>query len=226
MPSSLSNSLFSMFVGRANQNQIQHIALLGGHTGSRFSLKEHICDLPIVVFDFETTGLNVKTDRIIELGAVKFKDRKEVGRFSTFVHPGKEISTEITQITGITNEMLKDAPPMEQVLEDFHDFLRGCLGIAHNAEFDSQLMKWESQRLGIHCDYFVVCTLKMARQLVLQIENRKLDTLAKHFGLTFQSRHRSIGDILVTAEVFWKFLDENPRLKLLENLVPFQELMA
>ena len=214
-----------MFIGKGNQADIQHLALLGGHTGSRFSVKEHIQDLPIVVFDFETTGLNVKTDRIIEIGAVKYKNRKEIARISTFVHPGQLVSNEITQITGITNDMLKDAPPMAEVLSDFHDFFRGCVGIAHNAEFDSQLLKWESMRLGIHCDYFIICTLKMARQLIMHIENRKLDTLASHFGLTFESRHRSIGDILVTAQVFWKLLDENPRLQKLEHFSTFLESM-
>ena len=224
MPSALANSVFSLFVGRGAQSELQHLALLGGHTGSQFSLKERIENLPLVIFDFETTGLNVKNDRIIEIGAVKFQNRKEVARYSTFVNPGRPLSSEITQITGITNDMLKDAPPMEHVLGEFHDLFRGCLGIAHNAEFDSQLLKWESMRLGIHCDYFIVCTLKMARQLV-QLENRKLDTLAAHYGLTFESRHRSIGDILVTGGVFWKMLDENPRLQKLEDFASFREIM-
>ncbi|MBX9703382.1 MAG: hypothetical protein K2X39_04445, partial [Silvanigrellaceae bacterium] len=137
-------------------------------------------------------------------------------------NPGEKISREIEKITGISDAMLSDMPTVDKVLPAFHDFLRGAMGVAHNAEFDVGMLHYESARLGIKCDYTVLCTLKMARSLV-QIERRNLDALAKHFDLTFESRHRSIGDILVTAGVLWKMLEENPHLKLISDLYSFRE---
>jgi DNA polymerase III subunit epsilon len=219
------NSMFSQMIGRNSAVQEAPKAILGGVTGSRFALSTSIHSVPLVIFDFETTGLDTKHDRIIEIGAVKFQGRQEVARFDQLVHPGRTISQEITQVTGITNEMLLGQPPIEDVLPAFHDFLRGCVGVAHNAEFDTKMMISESYRLGIQCDYFIVCTLKMARELV-KIERRNLDSLAAHYNLTFESRHRSIGDILVTAGVLWNMLEENSHLVTLKDFSPYQEVMT
>lgn len=224
MPSPFSNSLFSTLLGRRQTGDLAPQAIMGGVTGSRFSPQARFADLPVVVFDFETTGLDGKTDRIIEIGAVKYEARREVARFSSLVHPGRPVSDEITQITGITNEMLEGQPPIAEVLPAFHDFLRGCVGVAHNAEFDTGFLVAESARLGIQCDYVIVCTLRMARELV-KTERKNLDALAAHYRLTFESRHRSIGDILVTAAVLWNMLDENKQLACLKDFAPYQEVM-
>jgi DNA polymerase III subunit epsilon len=224
MATTFQNSLFSGFVGRRKASTLETSTLLGGHTGSHFQMNSRLEDHPIVVFDFETTGLDVRNDRIIEIGGVKFVNRREVARFSKLIAPGFPVSSEITEITGITNEMLADAPPMEKVLHDFHDFFRGCVGVAHNAEFDTQLLKYESQRLGVHCDYFVLCTLKMARQMV-QSDRRTLSHLAEHFQIEYVTKHRSIDDILVTAEVLWRILDTNPNVRKLSDLQVFREAM-
>lgn len=224
MSSPFSNSLFSLLVGRRPQADSTPQAIMGGVTGSRFALSERIATLPLVVFDFETTGLDTRNDRIIEIGAVKFEGRREVARFSQLVDPRRPISDDITRVTGITNDMLVGQPTIDEVLPAFHDILRGCVGVAHNAEFDTRMLVSESARLGIQCDYFVLCTLRMARELV-KIERRNLDALAQHYGLAFESRHRSIGDILVTAGVLWNMLDENPRLVSLRDFAPWQEIM-
>ena len=224
MATAFENSLFSTLTGRIKEETILPQVLMGGYSGSRFDMQQNLNDIPIVIFDFETTGLNYRADRIIEIGAVKFLNRQEVDRFTALIHPGCSVTAEITRITGITDEMLVGAPPMENVLPKFHDFFRGCLGVAHNAEFDSQFLKFESLRLGIHCDYYILCTLRLARALV-QCERRNLDALAAHYGLTFQSRHRSIGDILVTADVLWRILDENQNLTKLVHLLPYKEAM-
>jgi DNA polymerase-3 subunit alpha (Gram-positive type) len=222
MPSPFSNSLFFDLLQTRGKRSVEHNAILGGITGSAFDQNARLADLPLVIFDFETTGLDVKTSRIIEIGAIKFENRKEVKRLSTLVHPGMAISSEITQITGLTNEMLVGAPSASEVMEEFHDLLRGCVGVAHNAEYDCQILGYESARLGVQCSYTVLCTLKMARTL-LDVPRRNLDALAEHFGLTFESRHRSIGDILVTAEVLWRMIDANLKLKTLCDFEPFME---
>lgn len=224
MSSPFANSIFHFLLSRKNQFEHSHLEIMGGVTGSRFLGTESLSEVPVVVFDFETTGLDVKTSKIIEIGAIKYIGQKEVGRFSQLINPMTTITEEITKITGINASMLEGQPLIQQVLPAFHDFLRGCVGFAHNAEFDVGMLYYESYRLGITCDYTVFCTLKMARNL-LQIERRNLDSLALHYGLTFESRHRSIGDILVTAGVLWRMLQDNPQLTDIQALFPFKEEM-
>lgn len=223
MPSPFKNSIFCTILSQKKSDQIP-IAIMGGVSGSRFSNEDTVADKPIVIFDFETTGLNTKSSRIIEIGAIKYVNREEVDRFSTFVNPDTQISGIITKITGITQDMLTSAPKILDVLPKFHDFLRGSIGVAHNAEFDIGMLYHESKRIGIECDYTVLCTLKLARAFV-NIERRNLDALATHFNLSFESRHRSIGDILVTAQVLWNILDANPNLKTIQDFTPFREFM-
>ncbi|WP_397601787.1 PolC-type DNA polymerase III [Silvanigrella sp.] len=224
MVSPFQNSIFHFILSRKDKFVSSPIAIMGGVSGSRFHGNEKIEELPIVIFDFETTGLDTRSSRIIEIGAIKYQNKKEIARFSHLINPGIPLSPEITRITGIEDRMLEGKPDFQTILPDFHDFLRGCVGLAHNAEFDIGMLFHESNRLGISCDYTIFCTLKMARALV-KIERRNLDALAQHFGLTFESRHRSIGDILVTAGVFWRMLEENPALKTISDLSPYREEM-
>jgi DNA polymerase-3 subunit alpha (Gram-positive type) len=224
MPSLFQNSGFYDIVCKKKAAAAAPIALLGGVSGSSFDPTTRISELPIVVFDFETTGVDPRTDRIIEIGAVKFVGRKEVERVSQLVHPGIPLPQEIIDITGITDEMLADAPPMSQVLPALHDLMRGSVGIAHNAEFDANFLSHESARLGVHCDYHLICTLKMSRALV-KTPRHKLDILAAHYNLQFESRHRSIGDILVTAQVFWRMLDENKSIQTLQDASAYKQDM-
>lgn len=223
MVSPFQNSIFYKILKQKAEWQ-PPIAILGGVSGSKFLEQDAFEDKPIVVFDFETTGLNVRASRIIEMGAIKYLNRKEVDRFSTFVNPDTEISPIITKITGITQDMLVDAPSILDALPQFHNFLRGSIGVAHNAEFDLNMLHYESQRIGMQCDYTIICTLKMARALV-NITKRNLDALAEHFELSFESRHRSIGDILVTAGVLWKIIDQNPNLKTIQDFAPYREVL-
>lgn len=225
MASSFQNSIFHHLLSGKTSRQAAPIAIMGGVSGSTFALHERLADLPVVIFDFETTGLDVKTARIIEIGAIKYRNGKEIARFATLVNPNQKLPPETFGLTGINDEMLVDAPLLQDVFYNFHEFMRGCVGIAHNAEFDCNVMLHESARLGMSCHYHVLCTLKMARALV-QSERKNLDSLAAHYNLTFESRHRSIGDILVTAEVLWNMLREHPELQTLADLSPYEEPMT
>ncbi len=224
MASDFQNSIFYQILLDKKHAQATPISIMGGVSGSRFQDDEPFHDKPFVIFDFETTGLDTRQARIIEIGAIKYKNRKEVARFSQLIDPGMKVSSEITKITGIDNGMLKGQPPIQDVLPAFHEFLRGSVGVAHNAEFDMGMLYHESNRLGISCDYTLICSLKLARALV-KIESRSLDSLARHYKLTFQSRHRSIGDILVTADVLWNMFDENKNLQTFKDLLPYREPM-
>ncbi len=224
MTSLFQNSLFYDLLFQEQKTSQEPLIIMGGSAGSRFQSNDILLEKPIVVFDFETTGLDPKTSRMIEVGAIKYQNKKEIGRLTSLIHPQVLLSQEITKITGITDKMLKNAPPAKQIIPELHEFMIGCVGVAHNAEFDIGFLFYESLRLGIHIDYTIFCTLKMARQL-LKIERRNLDALAKHFGLEFESRHRSIGDIQVTAGVFWKLLENNPHLKTIKDMAPYLEGM-
>lgn len=180
-------------------------------------------EIPVVVFDFETTGLDSQQDRIIEIGAEKLVNFEVVDKFSTLVHTKVELTPEIQKLTGITPDMLTGQPPIEEVLPRFFDFIDGCLLVAHNAEFDLMMMKAAATRLGYDMDLPCFCTLKMARTILPQLENRKLDTLAQHYGLTFGSRHRSAGDVRVTSEVLRNLVTvDGDGLECWKDLQPYQ----
>lgn len=224
MTSQFQNSIFYNILMDKKQQNITPLSIMGGVTGSYFSEHDKFMDQPFVIFDFETTGLDVRTSRIIEIGAIKYFQKKEIGRFSQLINPNIPLSKEITQITGIDDSMLVGMPEAQEVLPAFHDFLRGSIGVAHNAEYDVGMMFHESNRLGISCAYTVICTLKLARAFI-KLESRNLDALSKYFNLQFESRHRSIGDILVTAQVLWKILELHPELQTIADLTPFREHM-
>ncbi|MBP9707399.1 MAG: 3'-5' exonuclease [Oligoflexales bacterium] len=160
---------------------------------------------PIIVFDLETTGLDSHRDKIIEIGAIKYFDFEEVEVFSKLINPQMNISKEIEALTGISDSMVASEPTIETVLPEFLKFIDGCILFAHNAEFDLSFIKNACNALSIDLNWPALCTLKMARQFLPQLESKNLDSLAKHFNLNFESRHRSIGDIRVTQAVLRNF---------------------
>lgn len=156
---------------------------------------------PLVVFDLETTGLDPEVDRIIEIGAVKMVGFEPVGEFASLVSTSVELTDEIIKLTKITPQMLEGQPRVQEILPKFLEFIEGSILVAHNAEFDLSMIKAACSREGIDLEWPCFCTLKMARELLPDLENKKLDTLAQYYGLTFEARHRSIGDVKVTAGV-------------------------
>lgn len=170
-----------------------------------------LAELSICVFDFETTGLDSQLDRIIELGAVKIVQGKIISEFSSLVDPEMKLLERIKTITGITDEMLVGQPKIGEVMPDFLDFINGSLLVAHNADFDMAFLNRACSRLGIELDWPALCTLKLSRALLPDLERHKLDNLAAHYGQTFESRHRSIGDVKVTAGVLVSMLQEEGR---------------
>jgi DNA polymerase III subunit epsilon len=165
-----------------------------------------VADMTLVVFDFETTGLDVNKDRIIEIGALKIRGDKVVGEFSQLIDPGMVIPDIITKICGITNDMVQGQPLLPDVLPQFLDFLSGSVLVAHNAEFDFNFLKSVANREGYQIVWPCFCTLKMAKLLLPELESKNLDRLAEHFGLKFEARHRSIGDCKVTQSVLTHLL--------------------
>lgn len=177
---------------------------------------------PMVIFDFETTGLDTLKDRIIEIGGLLVEDGVVKDEFSTLINPGIPLPEISQKITGLTDEILADQPRIEEKLPEFLEFISGAILVAHNAEFDMGFLRNTCHKLGYQIHWPCFCTLKMARHLLPDLESKNLDTLAAHYGLTFESRHRSIGDCKVTSSVLQSFLNgEGQHLVHWGDLEPF-----
>ena len=173
-----------------------------------FSPRGQNLDDTYVVFDIETTGLSKEKEMITEIGAVKVADGKIIDRFSTFVNPQRPISAEITKLTGITDDMVKDAPTIENVLPEFLKFCEDTVLVAHNASFDTGFIRIAAERAGLgELHHTIVDTLELARALLPELNKHKLDIVCEYLGVTLNGHHRAVNDAEATAEVFIKFLD-------------------
>ncbi len=161
-----------------------------------------------IVFDLETTGLNPSQHEIIEIGAVKFKNGEKIDEFKSFINPGVRIPAKITEITGINDRMVKDAPGLKAVIEQFVDFAGEGVLVAHNADFDYGFIRTALEKLEIEKDdYTVLDTLGLSRAVVKDSKNHKLNTLAKYFGVDLENHHRALDDAAATAEVLSNLLE-------------------
>ena len=159
-----------------------------------------------VVFDIETTGFSSIKDKIIEIGAVKVEGGEITEKFSTFVNPGIPIPFQITKLTSITDEMVMDAPSIEEVLPQFLEFVKGAVLVAHNAGFDVGFIEQNCRYQDIVPDFVSVDTVALARVLMPTLSKYKLDAVAKALNVSLQSHHRAVDDAGATAEIFVKFV--------------------
>ncbi len=164
-------------------------------------------DGEFVVFDVETTGLSADKDAIIEIGAVKIKNREITDSFGTFVNPGRPIPDNITGLTGIDDAMVADAPAIDKALADFYAFIGEADLVAHNARFDTAFIKNAAARTGMDYSFACTDTLELARALVTDVKNYKLDTLTKYFDIKLENHHRAADDAAATGEVFLALCD-------------------
>ena len=163
-------------------------------------------DSDFVVFDIETTGFSSVNDHIIEIGAVKVSGGEIVDRYSTFVNPGVPIPAEIEKLTGINDDMVLDARAINQVLPEFMAFCEGCIMVAHNAAFDMSFIKHNCQVQGIEREFVVVDTLGIARAMLPDLKNYKLDTVVAAMDCVLENHHRAVDDAQATAHVFVRFI--------------------
>ena len=164
-----------------------------------------IMDHNIVVFDVETTGLNPEVDQIIELGAVKIERGNIVEKFSTFVKPTIEIPYEVTELTHITNEMVDDAPDIEDVIRQFYDFSKDCVLCGHNViNFDIKFIRRFGSYINLEFNNDLIDTMNEARVSRLKISRFNLGTVAKALGIELKGAHRAWNDAFATAQVLLK----------------------
>ncbi len=172
---------------------------------SVFDLNSKIPDMfmgrDFVSFDLETTGLEVLKDNITDVGAVKIRDGKIIEQFSSLINPDKIITEKITELTGITNDMVKDAPRFSAVLPDFMKFIDGCAIIGHNVEFDLSFIKKFAREADYEVKGEVFDTWALSKKLLPTLKKFDLDTVADNFNISF-NHHRALSDARATAQVF------------------------
>ena len=155
----------------------------------------------VVVFDFETTGLEFNKNEIIEIGAVKLVNGELAETFSCFVKPKQAIPDEITQITHITNDMVKDAYPIDKIIPDFYKFCYGCVIMAYNIDFDYKFLDFAARKLGYNFNNRQIDALYLARLNVAGAKNFKLGSICAKLGVSLEGAHRAVNDAVATAEV-------------------------
>lgn len=173
-------------------------------------LKSYVC------FDLETTGLDPLYNEIIEIGALKVRDGKVAERFMEFIHPQEEISPMITNLTGITNEMVANARPADAVISDFLEFCEDDVLIGHNVGFDYSFMKSGASNLGLTFEKFGIDTFKIAQRTLKSLPSKSLSSLCEYYQIENKAAHRAYYDALATAKLYQTlahyFENEDPPL--------------
>ncbi|MFH5183208.1 PolC-type DNA polymerase III [Paenibacillus sp. TAB 01] len=162
-----------------------------------------------VIFDIETTGLSIVNNKIIELAGVKMKDGKEIDRFATFINPHEKIPYNIQQLTNITDEMVHDAPELEEMLPKFIEFVGDSILVAHNARFDMGFIHANCKALGLpEVRNSSLDTLELARLLFPTMKNHRLNTLADKFKIGLDNHHRAIDDSVALGHILFQLIKE------------------
>lgn len=174
----------------------------------------NVTDLPLseatyVVFDVETTGLSSVYDTIIEIAGVKMKNGEIIDKFESFANPHKPLPEKIIEITKITDDMLVDAPEVDDVLKQFHEWVGDSTLVAHNATFDIGFLNAGYEKIHLNkVSNPIIDTLELARYLFPELGNHRLNTLCKHLNVELVQHHRAIYDAEATAYLFWKLLEK------------------
>jgi DNA polymerase III epsilon subunit family exonuclease len=184
-------------------------------------------ELDFVVVDVEATGAKTPPNRLIELGAYRIRAGRIVDKFLSLVNPEIPIPRFVIALTGISNDMVRAAPVFAEVAPRWLDFVNDSVLVAHNAPFDTSFLNHEISRVypGHRMVNPHLCTVKLSRRIMPELNNHRLDTIADHFSIPIISRHRAGSDALATAEIFLLLLsklEEKHGIKDLANARNFQ----
>lgn len=176
-----------------------------------------------IVIDLETTGLDPRLDNIIEMAGIKYVDGTEVSRFQTLVNA--TVDEFITELTGITNDMLKDAPKIDSVLPQFLEFVGDCTIVGHNVNFDINFIYDFAEDLNLPAfsnDF--VDTMRIGRRLYKELKNHKLSTLSAYLDIENPVEHRALADCIVAQGCFAKMRDHANKIGGIPQPVSFNQL--
>lgn len=189
------------------------------------TLREPIHRATFVVIDVETTGLKPGLAAITEVAAVRIDKGLPSAEFHTLVNPGRRVPAAIAQLTGITDDMVRNQPRIDVVLPQLQTFLGSAVVVAHNVDFDLSVLNFEARRLlSTPFSNPSLCTLRLARRLLPGLRSRSLDAVAVRLGVSRLARHRALGDARTTAEVLLILLEQLSSLGIttLGQLLDFQ----
>lgn len=180
---------------------------------------------PVVVLDIETTGLSPYRHAITEIAAMKLVDGQVVEQFHSLINPKQEIPLFITRLTGITNDMVKDAPAIEEVLPSLHEFLSGAIFVGHNVGFDHKFLDHYSRMyLNKPVTNELLCTCKLARRLHPEQPSKRLTALCEAFSLVNEQAHRAMSDVHATVQLLQHMQQINERTLSVHDLITIQGL--
>ena len=169
--------------------------------------KKQSIDTEYCVLDIETTGLSFRTNKITELGAVIYKNGEIVEEFEHFVNPEMPIPEEVVEVTHITDDMVKDAPTIEEILPKFLEFIGDRVIVAHNADFDVGFIKYNAEQLGYKLENTYIDTLRLAKDLFPDYKKYKLGIIADKLGIQVDVAHRALDDVITLVKVFKVMVD-------------------
>ena len=159
-------------------------------------------DTTYCVFDLETTGFSFRTEKITEIGIMKIRNGEIIDTFETFVNPEKPIPLKVQEVTHITDDMVKDAPKIEEILPKVMEFFGDSVLVAHNADFDTGFLRYNCQQLGYKFENTYLDTLALAKNLFPNYKKYKLGVIAENLGIEVLVAHRALDDVDTTVKVF------------------------
>ncbi len=180
------------------------------NTKSIYNGKGQDIDTTYCVLDLETTGFSATNDRITEIGIMKVKNKEVIDEFSCFVNPERHIPERVTEVTNITDDMVKDAETIETIFPKMLEFLgddKETVIVAHNANFDVGFLKQNAKRLGYDFNYTYLDTLSLAKDLFPNYKKYKLGKIAENLGIKVEVAHRALDDVDTTVKVFNVMID-------------------
>ncbi len=190
---------------------------------------DHIVSNPIqevtfVAFDIETTGLKPVFDRIVEIGSVKFRGERVLETFGGLVDPQIPIPAETTRVHGITDQMVKGKPVIDQVLSDFVAFIGDAVPVAHNSSFDVSFIAYDLSRLHLTASSLpILDTCSLSRSLFPGLPSHSLENLAKWFYIHFKTSHRAVADAKICMKIFKECILKlgDPKKVPLKKIIPY-----
>jgi len=169
------------------------------------------------IIDIETTGGKFDSESITEIAILKYDGEKILDQFSSLVNPEKEIDSFVKKLTGINNQMLKNAPKFFNIAKRIINITDDCVLVAHNASFDYRVLKTEFRRLGYNYNKKTICTVNLSKKLIPNKSSYSLGKLTKNLGIPLKRNHRALDDAIATFNLFKLLQDHDLEKKILKK---------